>query len=78
MSSIMPNSPARVDERVDERVVDAFIAFLDEFYMTREDRRTSEAASAFLQGLRSRMAGDMWPAGWTDAEIAERIVQKSA
>ena len=77
MSTSMPNSPARVDERVDERVVDAFIAFLDEFYMTREDCRTSEVASAFLQGLRNRMAGNMWPAGWTDAEIAARILQKS-
>jgi hypothetical protein len=62
--------------QADKGAVDAFIAFLDEFYMTREDRRTEEVARVFLQGLRSRMAEDMWPAGWSDAEIAARIVRK--
>lgn len=59
--------------RADRKWVDAFIAFLREFDMTREHEETKASALAFLRHLKRSMTADYWPPGWTTDEIARYL-----
>lgn len=63
--------------RADRKRVDAFMAFLREFYMTREHEETEASAREFLRELKGTMSADFWPPGWTTDEIARYLFESN-
>ena len=64
--------------RADRKRVDAFIAFLREFYMMREHEETEASARAFLRELEGSMSAEYWPPGWTTDEISRYLAESKS